>query len=69
VVSGTFVACKGIIPSVALDDPSVPLVAAVGSGRAVISAGVLQDGTTARKSAVTRKSIMHFFIVSVYIDQ
>jgi len=55
VVSGTFVGWSGIIPSVALDDPSVPLVAAVGSGRAVISEGVLQDATTATKITVAKK--------------
>jgi hypothetical protein len=40
---------KGIIPSVAFDEPTVPLVAAVGSGRAVISAGAEQDAIAAIK--------------------
>ena len=38
---------KGTNPSVAFEDPRVPLVAAVGSGRAVIRAGVEQEATPA----------------------
>jgi hypothetical protein len=38
---------KGITPSVAFEDPRVPLVAAVGSGRPVILPGVEQEATAA----------------------
>ena len=69
VVSGTLVACNGMIPSVALDDPTVPSVAAVGSGRAVISVGVLQDPNAAMKIAVTKKISIMVFTVSVYPEQ
>ena len=38
---------RGITPSVAFEEPRVPLVAAVGSGRPVIFAGVEQEAIVA----------------------
>jgi hypothetical protein len=42
-----------MIPSVALEEPRVPLVAAVGSGRAVIAAGPEQEAIAAIKMIIT----------------
>jgi hypothetical protein len=53
-----------MIPSVAFDEPRVPLVAAVGSGRAVISLGSLQDAIAATKKMANSNMA---FIVSVFV--
>ena len=49
--------CPSVYPLVAFTDPSVPPVAAVGSGRAVIEAGVEQDAARMSKQ---RPNIMIF---------